>query len=313
MTLPDTKGHGLDNTASSINREPLKMETGETIKGEIKKEIEQEFKQEFKQEIEQELKEEIKEEVPKGFNEIPVSTHTTPHVPKMLLPMPKVDDYDSTVDNFDREALKMETEETIKEEIKQEIEQETREATSGVTEEAPEKKIDKAVNDEGSTDVRLGAHIPSYNVTLPVDQSWNSLEEACEAILDFIHNQGYGARYCKGPYYRSRCKKALGGSKGVLNDSVIFRCNHKEADEHYEAGENGKRKRVTRLIECDFGVIIMKCLDSWRIVTIDGTGHGFAADSPSKHVEPSYSGAALWLVEFPCDLEECETGPLLAE
>lgn len=125
---------------------------------------------------------------------------------------------------------------------------------------------------------------------LPVDQTWDSLEEAYEAILDFVHRQGYGAT-CIQRSRRARDirNRTVRPARNLPNEYVHLGCDVVEMKTCDQVNENGKHKKTTakKTSTCSFGAIVMKCLSCWRIVTILSVRHNFEPLSlralPSQH------------------------------
>ncbi|KAJ5805637.1 uncharacterized protein N7503_003239 [Penicillium pulvis] len=302
MTLPDTKNHCLDPTINNINHEALKIEIQETIKTETKEEVQNGLNEipmytlttphsaemllpspkagqldttvdsiergVLKCENEESIKEKIEDSSHvDSKEEMIISTHTTPHSP----PKSNVNSFDISSDSTGKEAIieeiKEETKKIFKEELKEEFKEATREAIKETKEKAPrratKRKINEILDDEGSADVNHIAPVPSNTVDLPVHQAWNSLEEAYEAILGFVHRQGYGATYYKGPYRTS------------LPEYVHLGCDLLEMKEYDRVKKDGSREsiRAKKTSTCTFGAIIMNCLNSWRIVKISSARH----------------------------------------
>ncbi|KAJ5552373.1 hypothetical protein N7494_001751 [Penicillium frequentans] len=302
MTLPDTKNYCLDSTVNNIDHEALKMETHETIKTEIKEEVQNGFNEipmytltaphsaemllpspkaghsdstvdsiengVLKCDNEESIKMEIEDSSQvDSKEEIKISSHTTQHSP----PNSNVNYFDISSDSAKNGAIKEEIKEATREAIGKTKEKASRKATK--------RKIDEILDDEGSADVNLVAPVPSNTVILPVDQTWDSLEEAYEAILDFIHRQGYGATYYRKWKRFSRPSDTRimvsRQARNLPNEYVHLGCDVVELKTGDQVNENGKPKKTIakKTSTCSFGAIVMKCLDCWRIVTIFDARH----------------------------------------
>ncbi|KAJ5986294.1 hypothetical protein N7451_010659 [Penicillium sp. IBT 35674x] len=309
MTLPDTENHCIDPIVNSIDREALKMEIQETIKTKIKEEVQKGFNEiplftfttshsaemllpspkvghfdsvadsiergVLKCEDEETIKKEFEDDSQVDYKEeTHIFTHTIPHSP----PNSKVNYFDISSDNADHACIEEDIKEEVKENFREELKEGSKEATRKAIDETKEqasrkatkRKIDEILDGEGSAEVNFITPVSSNTVDLPVDQTWNSLEEAYEAILDFVHRQGYGAIY-----YQRSCRTSL-------PEYVHLACDVLEMKKPDRVNKDGERKviRAKDTNTCSFGAIIMNCLNSWRIVKISNARHSHEPLSP---------------------------------
>lgn len=141
-------------------------------------------------------------------------------------------------------------------------------------------------------------------MNLPVDQTWNSFEEAYEAILDFIRCQGYGARPYQKFYRASNAHERVSRrARNLPNEYVHLECDLVETKKCDQVDKDMKRKhtKAKNISTCSFCVIVMKCLSCWRIVNILSARHSHEPLSPralpSQH-SLARKGKEAWVYQM---------------